>query len=178
VSPDSFAASELSILPPMSGRRCAGFLEGMDRVARNVIADQGLGDPAVHHVAGAIEECVDVQLQPGVREAPPGPILIEFHQRIDIAVRAGFSPRKRAEHRGVRHAEQPQLALVSAESFEHVAESRGRLSPRVRQTDGLGAAESRHGVPEPVGREECVPNAATGFQWVMEPPAGVEPATC
>src|ERR1039458_10729504 len=38
-------------------------LEGMDRVAQNVIAEQRLQSPTVHHVAGAIEEFVDVDLQ-------------------------------------------------------------------------------------------------------------------
>src|ERR1022692_972981 len=114
----------------------------MDRVAQNVIAEQGLQVPAVHYVAGAIEELVDVELQPGVLEDPHGPILIEFHQHVDIAVRTGFSPGDRAEHRGVRHAEQPQPVLVSGESLQNVAKGRGHLSPRVYQT-GMPPATER-----------------------------------
>src|ERR1022692_3789784 len=115
----------------------------MDRVAQNVIAEQGLQVPAVHYVAGAIEELVDVELQPGVLEDPHGPILIEVYQHVDIAVRTGFSPRHGAEYRGMRDAEQPQLALVGAESAKHVVEGRGHLSLRVYQTGMPGAAEPR-----------------------------------
>src|ERR1035441_3811449 len=116
----------------------------MDRVAHNVVAEQGFEGSAVHHVAGAVEEVVDVELQPGVLEDPHGPILIEFHQHIDIAVRIGFSPRDRAEYCGVRHTEQPQLAFVSAESSQDVVKGRSHLSPRVYQTGTPDAAESRY----------------------------------
>src|ERR1017187_10045286 len=105
----------------------------MDRVAQNVIAEQGFECPAVHHVAGTAEEFVDVELQPRVREDSHGPILLEFYQHIDIAVRTAFAPRDRAEYRGVRHAEQPRLALVGAKSLQHVAKGRMHL-PRVYQT--------------------------------------------
>src|ERR1035438_8466535 len=105
----------------------------MDRVAQYVVAKQRLESPAVHHVAGTAEEFVDVELQPRVREDSHGPILIEFYQHIDIAVRDGLSPRDRAEYRGVGHAEQPQLALVGAECLQHVAKGQSHLS-RVYQT--------------------------------------------
>ena len=98
----------------MSRRRWAGLLEGMDCVAEDVIAQQWLEGPAAYHVPGAVEEFVDVELQPGVRENPHGPILIEVNQHIDVARRRGFTPCDGAEYRGVRHAQIPQLALVSA----------------------------------------------------------------
>ena len=59
----------------------------------------------------------------------------------DIAVRDGLSPRDRAEHRGVRHAEQPQLAFVSAQCLQHVVKGRSHLS-RVYQTAMLLVAQA------------------------------------
>jgi len=40
--------------------------------------------------------------------------LIEVNQHIDVARRRGFTPCDGAEYRGMRHAQIPQLALVSA----------------------------------------------------------------
>src|ERR1022692_3316428 len=118
----------------------------MDRVAQNVIAEQRFEGPAVHHVSGTAEEFVDVELQPRVREDPHGPALVEFHQHVDIAVRDGLPARDRAEYRGVRHAEQPQLALVGAESLQHIVKGRRHL-PRVYQTGMPRAPESLFALP-------------------------------
>lgn len=51
---------------------------------------------------------------------PNGPAVIEFHKHIDIAAGIGISTRNRAEHGGVRPAEQPQLAFVSTKRLQHV----------------------------------------------------------
>ena len=53
-----------SILSTMSRKRWAGILEGIDSVVQDVVAEQGLERPSVHHVASAIENLIDVELQP------------------------------------------------------------------------------------------------------------------
>jgi hypothetical protein len=76
----------------------------MDGIAQDAIAKKRLERSAIHYVTGAIEDLADVDLQPGVFEDPHGPIPIEFHEHVDIAIRSGFSPRDRTEHRCVGHA--------------------------------------------------------------------------
>ena len=85
-------------------QRCVGFLEGINCVVQNVIAEQRLERPAVHHISGAMEHLVDVDLQAGVLEDPHGLVRIQFHQHIDIAVFPGLAARHGTEHRGMRHA--------------------------------------------------------------------------
>src|ERR1019366_6013694 len=69
-------------------------LEGIDSVVQDVVAEQRLERPSVHRVAGAIENLIDVELQPGVLKDPHGPVRIEIDQHIDIAARLGLaSPR-------------------------------------------------------------------------------------
>jgi hypothetical protein len=80
------------------------LLEGMDGIAQDAIAEQRLGSLAVHHVGGAVEDLVDLQLQFGVFEDADGAALIEFHQHVDIAVRCSVSSRHRAEDGGMGHA--------------------------------------------------------------------------
>jgi len=65
-----------SMLSTMSLRRCAGFLEGIDGIAQDAVAQQRLERSAIHDVAGAVEELVDVYLQPRVFEDPQRPVLI------------------------------------------------------------------------------------------------------
>jgi len=97
----------------MSRSLWAGLLEDIDCVAENVIAEHGLQGPAIHYVARAIEEFVDVEFESGICKDPHGTILIEVYEHIDIASRCGFSSRDGAEHCSVTHPEMPQLALVS-----------------------------------------------------------------
>src|ERR1035437_5058011 len=106
-----------------------GFLEGMDRVAQNVIAEQGLESPAVHHVAGTVEEFVDGELQPGVLEDPHGPMLIEFYQHIDIAVLVELD-----EHRSMGIFEYARLKFSINELLDGAGDvvNRRTLKPLLR----------------------------------------------
>jgi len=116
------------MLSTISRRGCAGFLEGMDRIAQDAVAEKRLERPAIHHVAGAVEDLADVKLQPGIFEDPQGAIPIEFHQDVDVAIHSGFSSRDRTEHRGMGYAEPPQFAFVSAQRVENVLQRAGHLS--------------------------------------------------
>jgi hypothetical protein len=104
----------------MSRRRCAGFLEGMNRVVQNIVSQERLKRPVVHDIASAIKEFVDIQLQPGVFEDPHGPAFVQFNQHVDVALRTGFPARDRAEHSGVRYATPPQIILMNTENLKHV----------------------------------------------------------
>src|ERR1017187_3135267 len=60
-----------SMLSTMSRKRWAGLLEGIDSVVQDVVAEQRLERPSVHHVAGAIENLIDVVLSAWRIERPP-----------------------------------------------------------------------------------------------------------
>src|ERR1035438_1514176 len=94
-----------SMLSTMSRNRWAGLLEGIDGVVQDVVAEQRLERPSVHHVAVAIEDLIDVELEPGVLKRPHRPVRVQFNQHIDIATRLSFSPSDRAKHRGVGRAQ-------------------------------------------------------------------------
>lgn len=106
----------------------------MDRIAQDAIAEQRLEGPAIHHVGGAIEKLVDVELQPRVFEDAYRPLGIEFYQDVDIAVHASLPTRDRAEDRSVRDSQPPQLVFVRPQRFEHVVQNSGH---------GMSVADSR-----------------------------------
>ena len=49
-------AAIAAILSTMSRRRWAGFLEDIDGVVQDAVAEKRLERPAVHHVAGPVED--------------------------------------------------------------------------------------------------------------------------
>jgi hypothetical protein len=55
-----------------------GFLEGIDGVVQDAVAEQWLESSSVHHIARAIEDFIDVELQSGVLEDPHGSFGIEI----------------------------------------------------------------------------------------------------
>src|ERR1035441_14554 len=89
---------------------------------------QRLERSAILDVAGAVEELVDVELQPGVFEDPQRPVLIELHQHVDIAVPSGLASCDRTEDRRMGHAQPPQLVFMSAQGVENVVQSADHLS--------------------------------------------------
>src|ERR1700682_3043750 len=94
-----------STLSTISRNRWAGFLEGIDGVAKDAIAEQRFERPAVHHVAHAIEDIVNIKLKPRIFENPHGPGLVEVHQHIDVAIRLGLPSRYGAKDCGMGHTE-------------------------------------------------------------------------
>jgi len=73
------------MLSTMSRRRWAGFLEGMNGTGAGYYPEQRLEGPAVHHVAGAVENLVDVELQPRILEDPDGAVLIGSQKSISLS---------------------------------------------------------------------------------------------
>src|SRR5271165_22687 len=98
----------------MSHRRCAGFLEGTDGIAENVVPEQRLEGLAVYYVGASVKQLADIDFEPGVFEDPHRTGLVEFHQYIDIAVYPGLPACNRSKDGCVVHAVPPQLAFMVA----------------------------------------------------------------
>lgn len=83
---------------------------------------KGFQRSPIHDVTGAVEELVDVQLHPGVLENAHRPVLINFHEHVDVAFCAGLASCHRPEYRGMCNPQPPQLRLVRTKRIENVLE--------------------------------------------------------
>jgi hypothetical protein len=75
----------------------------MDGIAQDAVAEERFERPAIHDIAGAIEDLIDVELQPGVFEDAYGVIPIKFYEHVDIAIRAYFPACDRTEYGGMEY---------------------------------------------------------------------------
>lgn len=105
----------------------------MNGIAKDGLAKQRFDRPAIHDVAGAAKQIVDVKFQPGVLKQAHRAIGIEVDQNVDIAIGPGFSPLDGAEHGGVRDAALPQFHFVSLQGLQYGVQRFGHSATRLYQ---------------------------------------------
>lgn len=122
-----------STFSAMSRNRWAGFLEGIYTSAQDILPQQRLQSPAIHHVSGPTQQLTDIDLQSGVFKDANGAVRIEVDQHVDITVRSCFSAGHGSEHGGVLDAKPAQVRLVRLQSSENSLKVRAHTPSKVYQ---------------------------------------------
>ena len=127
-----------AMLSRISGSRCGGFLEGVNRIPKYRVPEQRLDCSSIDDVGSPRESFIDEQLDSCVVEHPEKTIRIEFDEIVHVAMFAGLSASNGTEDRSVKYTKFLQVLTMQGQRFESLHQSDWHFTRRLPEPSWVG----------------------------------------